>query len=80
MGFKVIGSDEELEAALAAGLLWMNVDVSMPRAQNEWMRVTPNDGDWAKRLWECISPLPRSSDVYLPEDFAVLVEEEDDSL
>ena len=80
MGFKVIESDEEFEAALAAGLLWMNVDVSMPRAQNEWMRVTPDDGDWAKRMWECTNPRPCDTDVYLPEDFAVLVEEEDDSL
>lgn len=74
--FKVIESDEEFEAALNAGLLWMNVDVHVPRAQNEWMHVTPDDWDWAKRMWECANPRPWGTDVYLPEDFAVLVEDD----
>lgn len=75
MGFKAIESDEEFEAALAAGLLWINTDDSVPRAETGWRHASRYASGWARQMWK-----GARTDVYIQEDFAVLVEEEDDSL
>ena len=74
--FKVVESDEEFEAALAAGLLWMNVSSSVPRPQYGWQRVTPEEYHCAETMWDCAKHLLRNAGTYQPEDFAVLVEDE----
>jgi len=74
--FKVVETDEEFEAALAAGLLWMNVSGSVPRPQYGWQRVTPEEYHCAETMWDCAKHPLRSAGAYQPEDFAVLVEDE----
>lgn len=68
--FKVIESDEEFEAASAAGLLWMNVSSLFPRPADAWCLY---DGRMADTYWRGKTNDP---DGYMPEDFAVLVEED----
>ena len=83
MGFKVIGSDEELEAALTAGLLWINTSPLWPRSQDGWETCEWHDEGTRETWWDAKenSVARRKTGAgYLPEDFAVLVEEEDDSL
>lgn len=82
MGFKVIESDEEVEAALAAGLLWMNESAQWPRPMSSWRRCGSCEHPFVRIKWEDAkgNKKARRRMSYLPEDFAVLVEEEDDSL
>lgn len=73
--FKVIESDEELESALAAGLLWVNTDGHFPRRESRWDSVVPEDVGWARAIWRDRHTGDPGN--YMPEDFAVLVEDED---
>lgn len=72
--FKVIESDEEFESARAAGLLWVNCSSLFPRPVNGWRQVA-----WGRTVtehyWRNKTNDPAN---YMPEDFAVLVEEEDE--
>lgn len=75
--FKVIESDEEFEAVLAAGLLWMNIDTGKPRAAHKWYR--PKDIGYTEdasviSCWE--SRTLDNDGGYIQEDFAVLVEDD----
>lgn len=74
--FKVIESDEEFEAALAAGLLWINVDDSVPRGETGWRRARRYEPVWARQMWQCAHTPPHRTDAYIQEDFAVLVEDD----
>lgn len=69
--FKVIESDEEFEAALAAGLLWVNHSSLFPRPANAWRL---GDRSLAEHHWR--NRTNNQAD-YMPEDFAVLVEEDE---
>jgi hypothetical protein len=79
MGFKVIETEEEFEAALAAGLLWINSSTQWPRPQEGWETCGWYEPQRACEKWRQAKENGRKAS-YLPEDFAVLVEEEDDSL
>lgn len=74
--FKVIETEEEFEAALAAGLLWINVDDSVPRGETGWHRARPYEPEWARQMWQCAHTPPYHTDAYIQEDFAVLVEDD----
>lgn len=83
MGFKVIETEEEFEAALAAGLLWINSSTQWPRPREGWEACGWYEQKRACEWWRVAkenSVASRWVASYLPEDFAVLVEEEDDSL
>lgn len=74
--FKVIETDEEFESALAAGLLWINADDSVPRAETGWRHASRYASGWARQMWEGANTPPYRTDVYIQEDFAVLVEDD----
>ena len=80
--FKVIETDEEFESALAAGLLWRNTSAQWPRHMAGWTPCEPEAHQHARMRWEEAkdNKRVRRRMAYLPEDFAVFVEEEDDSL
>lgn len=75
--FKVIETDEEFEAALAAGLLWLDVSVELPR-MNDWRPAHEVNADYSfiRRRWEGRFDSPGAGDKYQPGDFAVLVEDD----
>lgn len=74
--FKVIESDEEFEAVLAAGLLWMNIDTGKPRAAHKWYR--PKDIGYTEdaSVISCWESRTLDNGGYIQEDFAVLVEDD----
>ena len=78
MGFKVIETEEELRSAHASGLLWYNASAQMPRG-NVWIRVHAGDkwpvDDW-NRACQRESAGVRAPKYDIPEDYAVLVEDE----
>jgi hypothetical protein len=75
--FKVIESDEEFEAALCSGLLWLDVSVELPR-MNDWRpaREIPADYSFIRRRWKERFDYPGVGNKYQPEDFTVLVEDD----
>lgn len=73
--FKAIESAGELEAAIAAGLLWVNTDGRFPRSDSHWDYVLPEDVGWVRAMWRDRHTGDPVN--YMPEDFAVLVEDED---
>lgn len=81
--FKVIETEEELRSAHASGLLWYNASAQMPRG-SAWIRVHADDkwtddkwpvDDW-NRACQRESAGVRASQYDIPEDYAVLVEDE----
>lgn len=79
MGFKVIETEEEFEAALAAGLLWINGSTQWPRPREGWEACGWYDQKYARERWREAkenSVASRWVASYLPEDFAVLVEDD----
>ena len=77
--FKVIESDEEFEAALAAGLLWRNTSAQWPRPISGWEPCESREHLHTRLKWEEAKDNKAArKGKYLPEDFAVLIE--DDSL
>lgn len=77
MGFKVIESDEEFESALTAGLLWNNTSAQWPRPISSWRRCGSYEHHHIRRKWEeAKGNKAARKDRYIPEDFAVLVEDD----
>lgn len=78
MGFKVIESEEEFEAALAAGLLWINMSAQWPRSQEGWETCEWYEQKRACERWMEAkeNSVARRRMSYLPEDFAVLIEDD----
>jgi len=83
MGFKVIETDEEFESALTAGLLWINTSalwprpIQWPRPISSWRRCGSYEHHHIRRKWEeAKGNKAARKDMYLPEDFAVLVEDD----
>lgn len=78
MGFKVIETEEEVRSAHASGLLWYNASAQMPR-DNRWMRVHAN-ATWPVDDWNMAcqreSVGVRVPQYDIPEDYAVLVEDD----
>lgn len=76
MGFKVIETEEEFFAALAAGLLWINIDTGKPRAAGKWYR--PKDVGYTSdaSVISCWKSSASDNYGYIKEDFAVLVEDD----
>ena len=76
--FKVIESEEELRSAHASGLLWYNASAQMPRG-SMWVHVHADEkwpvDDW-HRACQRASAGVRASQYDIPEDYAVLVEDE----
>ena len=81
--FVPVKSEEELLSAVRAGLLWYNGDVDMPRAMCQWFNET--DEEWAlivyRRACAAAALAKREGRQVntlraIPEDFAVLVEDE----
>jgi len=70
--FKVIESDEEFEAASAAGLLWVNCSSLFPRPVDGWRQLGAWGRTFTEHYWRNKTNDP---DGYMPGDFAVLVEE-----
>lgn len=75
MGFKVIETEEEFEAALAAGLLWINGSTKWPRPQEGWEPCGRHAQEYACGRWRKAKENGWKAS-YLPEDFAVLVEDD----
>jgi hypothetical protein len=73
--FKVIETEQELEDAIAANALWVNLSGEWPRAE-EWRHE--RDTRRAKHNWERANKEIRDDPdtaAFLPCDFAVLIEE-----
>jgi hypothetical protein len=75
--FKVIESDEEFEAALCSGLLWLGVSVELPRTKG-WCPAhkTPDSASFIRKQWKERFDYPGDALKYQPEDFTVLVEDD----
>lgn len=74
--FKVIETDEEFEAALCSGLLWVNASVELPRT-NGWRPTHEMQPDsFIRKQWKDRFDYPGDAHKYQPEDFAVLVEDD----
>ena len=74
--FKVIESNEEFEAALCSGLLWLNTSVELPR-ENSWRPAHEMRADYfIRKQWKERFYYPGDTNKYQPEDFAVLVEDD----
>ena len=74
--FKVIETDEEFEAALCSGLLWVNASVELPRT-NGWRPAHKMQPDsFIRKQWKDRFDSPGDAHKYQPEDFAVLVEDD----
>lgn len=75
--FKVIESDEEFEAALCSGLLWLDVSVELPRTKG-WCPAhkIPDSASFIRKQWKERFDYPGDALKYQPEDFAVLVEDD----
>jgi hypothetical protein len=75
--FKVIESDEEFEAALCSGLLWLDVSVELPRTKG-WCPAhkIPDSASFIRKQWKERFDYPGDALKYQPEDFTVLVEDD----
>lgn len=75
--FKVIESDEEFEAALCSGLLWLGVSVELPRTKG-WCPAhrIPDSASFIRKQWKERFDYPGDALKYQPEDFTVLVEDD----